>query len=132
MNKTKTKTTKKAAPKKHYRQIKVGKTTFPTTSQAIRNKLLNKGVLNDTKAYQKIAAECEVTYPLVYQLAQELLKGVSVQLNRKKQSFDNVIDAAVALSKTKVYSTRELAGALHVSVPCIKTIAQRKRLKLDD
>lgn len=119
----------------NYKAIKVSNQNFETKSAAIRTLLLRKkGNLESTKAHKEIAKQCNVSYPCVYQLAREILQEVTVREYKRKENvpFDSVLEAATALSETKVYTMEQLAVACKVSLPCMERIVKIKKLDIAD
>lgn len=113
---------------KNYREVKIKNRRYPTVSTAIRSLLLKKETnLTDTSAYHEIAELCDVSYPLVSQLAHEMLKAVNIS---KKEKYETVVDATEKLSKT--HSMEHIASLCKVSRPCIETILKVKKLSEDN
>lgn len=123
----KTKSEKKVTPAfdpNNYRSVKIKNRKYPTVSVAVRSLLLSKkNNLTNTSAYHEIAKLCNVTYPLVSQLAHEMLKAVNIS---KKEKYETVVDATEILSQK--YPIEHIASLCKVSKPCIETIVKVKKL----
>lgn len=108
----------------NYREVKIKNRKYPTVSDAIRSLLLKKeSNLTDTSAYHEIAELCNVSYPLVSQLAHEMLSPVRIS---KEERYENVIAATKKLSQT--YPLDHIVRVCRVSRPCIETIMKVKKL----
>jgi hypothetical protein len=117
---TQQKSTKRVGSKSNASQrVKIRNKRFSSTSEAIRFHLLK----NKDQSYQEIADLCGVTYPLVYTLAQEMNKKVTIG---REEHYDSVIAATVKLHKT--HPINHIVKLCEVSRPCIETIIKVKNL----